>query len=137
MPTIREELIPIVDELRREVVDGIAGLRLDTVVVRRRSWPGGRKGIGNPVDSDLVLDPKPKINPPKPNLRMAEPGKFEEGDLVASRISLEYTEAQLSAGLSGGQELFWLVSGEAYQVMGVEERYLEWRVHLRRMQNRS
>ena len=137
MPTLRDDLIPIVDELRREVVDGIAGLRISTVSIRRRSWSGGRLGTGTPTDADLVLDPVPRVGSPTPHDRSSEAGKYEEGDLVADRISLTYTEDQLSGGLSASQELFWLIDGEAYRVISVEERYLQWRVQLGRMRNRS
>lgn len=135
--SIRDDLIPLVDELREDVIDGVAGLRIHTVVVRSRSWSGGAPGSGTATDTDVTLAPVPKVHEPEPRLRLAAPGKYEDGDRVVDRISLTYTRAQLDGGAVGADsELLWLVDGEPYRVISVEERYLEWRVHLRRMRAR-
>lgn len=135
---LRDDLIPILDGVRRDVVDGAVGLRLHTVVVRRRAWSGGRIGLGTPTDTDTVLDPRPKVRPPSPRLRWKEPGKFEDGDLVVSAISATCTEADLDGGkLPSGVEWYWRIDDEDHRVVSVEERFLGWQVHLRRMRQRS
>lgn len=164
MPTLREDLIPVVDSIRREIVDQAAGLRLHAVAVRRRTWSGGEAGLGTATDEDLILDPVPKVLPPEPKVKAAEPGKYEDGDRIVSKVSLEYTRDQLDGGAMGaGTELFWLIGRqtrpedgwldgsawldgehlgpeghgtEAYRVLSVEEGFLGWTVHLRRMRRR-
>lgn len=134
---IRDDLIPILDDIRRDVIDTAVGLRLDDVTVRRRAWSGQRPGQGVPTDTDLELDPRPKVRDPSPRARYAEPGRFEEGDQVVDKISLTYTQAQLDGGtLAANEELYWLVDGQAFRVISVEERFLAWRVHLRKMRER-
>lgn len=166
MPTLREDLIPVVDSIRREIVDQAAGLRLEAVVVRRRTWSGGQPGLGTATDEDVVLDPVPKVRPPEPRLRSREPGKFEDGDLVVDKVSLTHTRDVLDGGtLPIGTELYWLigkqvrpedgwldgsawadseylgpelgVAGEPYRVVSLDEGFLGWTVHLRRMRRRT
>lgn len=134
---LRDDLIPVVDEVRRTVIDQAVGLRLHAVSVRRRAWSGGELGRGTAANVDTVLDPVPKVNQPEPRLKAAEPGKYEEGDVVVDRISLTYTPEQLGQGAPGSAEVFWLIDGEAYRLVALEERYLQWRAHLRRMRNRA
>lgn len=135
---IRDDLVDLVDDLRREVVDEAFGLRLDTISTRMRRWPGrviGKDGV-TPIDVDTELDPKPKARRPSPRMRFAEPGKYEAGDVVVEKISATYTEEQLTGGvLTKGYEFFWVINGEPYQVMGADKKYLSWSVHLRRCRN--
>lgn len=135
--SIRDDLIPILDDIRRDVIDVAVGLRLDDVTVRRRTWSGRSLGQGAPADTDLVLDPRPKVHDPSPRARYAEPGRFEEGDQLVDKISLTYTQAQLDGGtLAANEELYWLVNSQAFRVISVEERFLSWRVHLRKTRER-
>lgn len=135
--SIRDDLIPILDDIRRDVIDEAIGLRLDTVVVRRRVWSGPRRGVGSAVDTDTELDPRPKVHDPSPRARYAEPGRYDEGDQICDKISLTYTQAQLDGRpLAANEELYWLVNGTAFSVISVEEGYLGWRVHLRKMRER-
>lgn len=135
--SIRDDLIPLVDEVRSEIVDEVAGLRLSTVVVRTRTWSGGELGRGTPTDVDLELEPKPRVRDPEPRQRSAAPGKFEDGDRVVDKVSATYTSDELDGGeLAAGAELFWLIDGEPYRVVSVDEKYLGWEAHLRRMRTR-
>ncbi|MEQ1494489.1 MAG: hypothetical protein ABL912_01845 [Novosphingobium sp.] len=133
---IRDELNTLVDGLRRDIVDEAFGLRLDTVVVRRRAWSGGQVGKGVATDSDLVLDPVPRVSRPAPELGPSEPGKREAGDVTVDRISAFYTESQLAGNSPASAELIWLINNEPYRVVGIEQTYLQWVVHLSRMRNR-
>ncbi|MCA9489134.1 MAG: hypothetical protein KC621_04410 [Myxococcales bacterium] len=82
----------------------------------------------------MTLDPVPKVFDPSSRWRAAEPGRFEEGHRIVDRVSLTYTRAELDGGTIGATaELFWLIDGAPYRVVGVAERYLAWRVHLRQM----
>lgn len=131
----RDDMIAIVDPFRRDLVDVAFGLRLETTTVRRRQWTG-RIGIEPHTDTDVVLDPRPRVKRPTPRLMIAAPGKFETGDLIVDRISATYTEEQLSAGISGASEMIWIVAGEPYRLVQIEKLYLAWRVHLRPMRKR-
>lgn len=135
---LRDDLVTLVDEIRDEVIDGEVGLRLYAVATRLRTWDGGKVGSGTASDTDTDIEPKPKVQQPSPRLVVAAPGKFEEGDRIVSRISATYEEDDLDGGtLDAGDEFFWLLDGEPYRVVGKpEKRYLEWRVHLRRMRPR-
>jgi len=131
--TFRDDLQPDVDDARG-IIDEF-GLRPFTVVVRTRTWDGGRPGIRNSTDVDLTLSPVPRVRDPSPRLVFAAPGKYEDGDRIVDRISRSYTLEQLTGGaLAAGQEVFWLIDGEPYRVVEVPlERNFEWMVHLRRM----
>lgn len=139
--SLRDDLIPLVDSLREEVIDDLAGLRLYTVVVRVRTWSLGI-GQGVSIDDDLELLPKPKVSTPSPSLIANTAGTVEEGDRFISRISATYTETQLRRGNLAATippaeaEFFWLIDGEPYRLIGLTKRYLEWRAHLRRMRGR-
>lgn len=135
---LRDDLIDLVDDARDGIVDGVAGLRLHTVTTVLRTWDGGEVGLGDSSDTETTLDPKPRVRPPSPRLVAAAPGRFEEGDLLVDRISAEYDEDDLTGGsLAAGTEFWWSIDGRHHRVVGVpEERYLEWRVQLRRMKQR-
>lgn len=134
---LRDELIDLVDDVRDEVIDGEVGLRLDSVVIRKRTWDGAEPGDGTPTDVDMELTPKPKVSRPPPKLIASSGGVYVEGDLWVRRISATYTRAELTGEPSGTSEVFWLINGDPYRVVGEpDERFLEWRVHLRRMQGR-
>lgn len=122
---IRDDLISVVDDLRRDIVDEAFEMRLDSVVVRTVYWSGTEPGRGTKSVSDLTLDPVPKVSNPGPKLRAAEPGKYEDGDVTVTRISATYTRDQL--------EGVWLVNGKSFRVVSIDEEYLQWRVHLRAM----
>lgn len=135
--SLRDDLIPIVDDLRREVVDVTAGLRLDDVLVRTRVWSSGQVGRGSYTDTDFVLDPRPAVREPEPRKDGAEPGKFEMGDRVIERISLQHTRTELGDGpVSAGCEVFWLVNNEAYRLVSLDEQFLQWKAVVRRMRDR-
>lgn len=134
--SLRDELIPIVDDLRAEVVDVVAGLRLDTVTVRHRQWLGGQIGRGSYTDTDTVLAPRPKVGEPEPRRNAGAAGVYEEGDLKVSRISLTYSRAELGEGPSAATEVVWLIGTEAYRLVSLDEGYLQWEAHLRRVRGR-
>lgn len=134
--SLRDDLIPLVDDVRRDVVDAVAGLRIHTVSTRRRVWDGGAPGRGDAVDTDTPLDPVPKVrNATK--FQTGEAGRFEQSDLRVEKLSATYAQEDLDGGpLDDNEEWFWLVDGESYRVVEVEERYLEWRVGLKRVRTR-
>jgi hypothetical protein len=131
--SLRDDLIPVVDEIREDVIDGVAGLRLYTVTVRTRTWSGGAPGRGTATNVDITLSPKPKVSDPSPRMVYGQQGAFEEGDRIVSKISATYTAAQLRGTPANGAEIFWLIGSDEYKVVGEPQvGYLGWTVHLRR-----
>lgn len=132
MPTIRDALIPIVDGLRRDIVDEVAGLRVHTVVRRIVTYGSGSVvGDGAPTSTvDFTFDPVPRVRSLSQIRRTQhEFGKPpEEGDIFLDRVSVVVTEVVVNAN----QDLFYLVDNEPYRLINVEERYLDRVLHLRR-----
>lgn len=131
--SLRDDLVPVVDDVR-EMIDDL-GLRLHTVQTRRITWSGGAPGLGDATVTDVALSPAPKVRNPSPRERVAEPGRFEEGDRLVEKISATYTEADLDGGaIADAEEFYWLIDGDPYRVVGKPlERFLGWTVQLRRM----
>lgn len=135
--TFRDDMIACADELRGDIADTEFQTRLHVVKTRTRTWSGAKVGLGSSTDVDVTLTPKPRVGAVDTRLRMAEPGKYQEGDRVVRKVSATYTEAQLTGGtVAANAEFYWLVDDEPYRVVEVTERYIEWRVLLRRMRNR-
>jgi len=133
--TLRDDLQPVIDDARQLVED--LGLRPYTVTVRKTIWSGAEPGLGTATYEDLELEPAPKVREPTAHHVFAAPGRYEKGDLLVSRISRDYTEAQLK-GSSGSDEVCWVIdqgdSSQVYRVVGQPEKCnFEWRVHLRAM----
>jgi hypothetical protein len=130
--TLRDELVPVVDELR--AMPDEFGFRPYTVVVRRITWSGGEPGAGTKAIADVAIAPKPKVRDVPERLIHAAPGKYEAGDRLVTKISATYSRDDLDGGdLISGREIVWLLDGEEYTIVGTaEERPLEWRVQLRR-----
>lgn len=133
--TLRDDVIPVIDEAR-ELVDDL-GLRLCTVQTRLRTWTGSVPGDGSSSDVDTDIEPTPKVREPWPRLIADAPGTYETGDRLISKVSATYTEAQLTGGtLFNSQEWWILIDGDPHRVMGVEKRTFEWRIHVRRLTGR-
>lgn len=130
---LRDSLIPLVDTIREQVIDGAVGLRLHTVKTRLRVWSGGELGRGTATNTDTTLDPKPKVAVVTPRLVQASGGKYLDGDRTVSKISATYTESQLDGGaVAAGREFYWLIDDEPYEVVGKPQRgFLGWTVVLR------
>jgi hypothetical protein len=136
---IREDVYPIVDAIRQEVVDEVAELRIHTVQVRTRTWSGAEKGRGTASDSTIDIEPKPRVRDPSPRERLKEPGRFQDGDRLVDQVSVAYGQEDLDgvgAIDPATEELFWLIDGDPYRVVRVTEKYLAWEVQLRAMRQR-
>lgn len=129
--SLRSDLIPVVDDTRELIAD--LGFRLETFVVRVRTWSGAEVGRGTATDVDVTLTPPPKWKDVPTRLVFDSPGIYEAGDKLVSKISATYTESDLNPTLTGVQELIWLVNGEEWRpVARPEPKAFEWRVTLRR-----
>lgn len=130
---LRDDLIPLVDTIREQVIDVAVGLRLHTVKTRLRAWSAGEIGRGAATNTDTTLDPKPKVNQITPRLVQASGGKYLDGDRLVEKISATYTEAQLDGGaVAAGREFYYLIDDEAYELVGKPRKgFLGWSVVLR------
>ena len=139
MPTLRDDLIPLIDEIRRDVVDGEAGLRLYNVQIRRRTWSGAEIGDGTPTDVIRTFDPLPKVMPIPPFLAATAIGTFERGDRWIRKVSATETMTTLGwEGATATEQIHYLIDGDAYTLFREpDKRYLEWRLHVRRDQTCS
>lgn len=135
--TLRDDLVPLLDEVRGDIVDELAGLRRYDVAVVTRTWSGGVVGRGTVTETSLPIVPRPRVRDPSPRARIAEAGRFEEGDRQVDKISVTFTRAQLDGlPLAAGVELLWTIDGAPYRVVGVTEKYLTWEVQLRAVRAR-
>jgi hypothetical protein len=102
-----DRLISKVDTIRQRVnVDkvGVRRFRLYRVI---RTWSGGEVGDGTASLSVTEITPAPAITLGKSRDAMNGRGRVEVGSMVASEISLSYTEADLQPTLTSGQELYY------------------------------
>ena len=130
--SLRSDLIPVVDDARA-LVAGL-GLRRYTVIVRTRVWSGGKIGSGDATDTDLEVTPAPKVERLPVRLVASSGGIYEEGDLLVSKISASYVEADLVAAPTGGTEILWILNGESFRaVTRPETKNFEWKVVVRRL----
>ena len=135
--SIRNDLIPLIDDVRDEVVDGIAGLRRCDVAVVTRTWSGASRGLGTATNTSIAIEPRPRVRDPSPQRVIAEAGRFEQGDRLVDKISASYAQVDLDGGTLGATvELYWTIDDAPYRVVRVTERYLSWEVQLRPMRGR-
>jgi len=127
MSTLRDDLVPVINEGRQLAAD--LGLRQQTVVIRTRVWSGGIVGKGTTADTDLTLEPVPKVKRLPLRVVSGSGGKYEGGDRQITKISATYTAAQLGAGdIAAGTQVLWLIDGEEHTLVGKpEEKNFEWR----------
>ena len=132
MSTLRDDLIPVIDE-GRQLADDL-GLRQQSVVVLTRVWTSGTIGKGSYTDDDLVLSPVPKVRRLPLRVVMGSGGTYKEGDRLVIKISATYSAEQLGAGeLAAGTQVLWLIDGEEHTLVGTpEEKNFEWRCVVRR-----
>lgn len=141
MSTIREDLIPLIDEVRRDIVDGVAGLRVHTVVRRLVTWSGTEIGEGTITSvEDYTFDPVPRVRLLS-NIRrtFGEYGKTpEEGDIIVDKLSLYGSDGVLfsSITVANNQDVYYLIDNAPYRIINAELKYLGREVHLRRMASR-
>lgn len=136
MTTLRDELLPLVDEARLVAVG--LGMRRWRVVVRTTTRPTGIAGLDGGTTSDLELTPGYRVDF-RPRWRGMEAGLTEEGEPRVTKISPNHTRAQLSPDDSAATtSVEWvLIDGDTddevhrCELVTLEKRSLEWRAQLR------
>ena len=134
---IAQDLQDMVDELRADLADEMGGLRFHTVKTRLVAWS---TEIGDPdavvTNTDVPLDPQPRIRQYGIDRFLPNIGLAEEGDLIADRISKDMTIAQIEGPALNEttQEWYWLVDTEPYRVINTDGAMsaIGWTVLLRK-----
>ena len=117
MPTLRDSLLPVVNDGRQLAAD--LGLRRRVVATCLSVWSGPRAGDGARVNTVTTITPPPKVREPPGRLVAEAGGKFVEGDLVISKIDPLLTHDELTGGtLATGSEWFILVDSMPYRIVG-------------------
>ena len=91
MGTLRDDLLPVIDDLR-QIPDDL-GLRRYRVLLRSRAWPGGKPGIGKPVDTDTEIVPAPKVRLLSTKEVAESGGTYRAGDFKVEKITPAYAPA--------------------------------------------
>lgn len=110
-----DDLVPTVDALRSELLPSF-GVRAQRVFLVRRTWSGNERGAGTvTVNSNVEMLPPPLLTDSAPRAEerryeLKSHGRDEEGEVIASEISLTYTEDELTGGVfADNVEFYWRV----------------------------
>lgn len=140
---LRDDLLGCIDEARSIIDD--CNLRRHDMTVRTRTWVGPQLGQGTVVETDLVIEPRPRLRLPENRQWANQGGTYEQGDLLIEKVSATYTRAQLGDPEfypDKNVEVNWVITErgdtreELYDVISTESKNFEWRVHLRRRRSR-
>lgn len=115
-----DSLLGMVDDLRGSLNPDM-GVRQWRVYVVSRLWTGGRIGDGTFVDTETELLPQPLISSYELFYGLSPAGLTESGKVVASEVSLTYTEAELKPSPVAGEEIMYLLRDAHGQ--GIAPRY--------------
>ena len=121
-PTGFPRSIPGVLTSAQRFIDRL-GLRPTAVTIRTRTWSGGDIRLGTSSDSDLVLQPSPKVQD-------RGDGTIEIGPIVPQHPRGGYTVAQLNPlpalSESAAVEVYYIVDGPngtyRYTLLGIDSR---------------
>jgi hypothetical protein len=100
--TLRDGLLPVF-ESARTLIDNL-GLRTTRVIRRTRTWSGGEVGLGDLVETDLELAPRPKV-------RNGGPGLVIVGPVTPEYAGGGYGPDDLAPDQTAAQEVIWILVG--------------------------
>lgn len=89
MATLRDGLLPALDALRG--IPNALGLRRYTVTLRARTWSGAYPGEGTVTDTDVVINPPPRVRVLSSREVANSGGTYREGDFMITAITPRYT----------------------------------------------
>lgn len=115
--SFRTALLATVDSIRS--IAGPTGfdIRVNQLSIRTRTWDGGRIGLGNSSDSDLVLPARYPIRYVSAQEIFSAAGEYEQGDVLVDHITpsdgtIGYTQAQLRPQpTSDAVEILYILTG--------------------------
>lgn len=117
--SLRDEILPDLDELRDLANE--FGLRRYSLTLRTRTWSGGQPGMGTPTDTDVVVDPPPKVRLLTTKEIADSGGTYQKGDFKVEKMTPRYTSPtaggfspamlQIAPGGSA-QDVAWVLTGD-------------------------
>lgn len=102
-----DRLISKVDNIRQKVNVEKVGVRRFQLYRVVRTWSGGEVGDGTATIAATEITPAPAITLGKSRDSLSGRGRVERGSMVASQVSLSYSESDLYPALTAGQELYY------------------------------
>lgn len=107
MPTLRESLLPVFQNVARKIPADL-GLRTNVVKLRTRTWTGGANGpevgVGAYTDVDTTVVPAPKLTyRPDGTLETVVTPAFSGGGYTPEQVNTTL------ADLTAGAEHFWVI----------------------------
>lgn len=121
--TLRDELLPTVDELRGLFSE--FGVARYTVTIRRSVWSGGKPGIGAPTHTDTPIvtstGGSPLVEQVSAREVASSGGTYREGDLRVRGITPRYTTPTTGgytpamlriAPASAAEEVLYVLTGD-------------------------
>lgn len=99
-PTLRDLLLPVVDQLR--FLPNLFGLRRYSVTIRQRTWSGSSPGEGTSTNTDTLINPPPKVRVLTPKEVAASGGTYREGDYLIEKITPQFSPLISGGTTSGG-----------------------------------
>lgn len=121
--TLRDDLIPVVDEIRG--IHDELGLRVRSAVIVRSTTVSGTGLASATSTSDRTLSPTPRVRlvtgrNPQPD------GLYRAGNIIVDQISASYTRTQLDPGGAS----VWIIDGKQHRLLSLEQRAFRWRAVL-------
>jgi hypothetical protein len=117
--SFRTDLLAVAADLRQLPEDEF-DIRITSVVRRLRTWSSGEIGSGVPTNSDLAIDPRPKV------VKLAGE-RFKVGPITPTFPGGGYTYAQLNPSDSPGVDFVYVLTGpsgaeETCALMRIDDR---------------
>ncbi len=106
MATLRDSLLPVIDEIRRIPGPDGVGVRTSRVYRVVRTWSGGSVRLGTSTDSTTEIVPRPKVR------EEMSGNELTVGPITAAHVGGGYAQSDLVPTLTAAQEVFWQVVGE-------------------------
>lgn len=128
--SIIDDLIPVVDAARKAIEE--TGFRIHEVKLVTITWPYNI-GMGTPTILSVRMEPQPKVLKYRAEEILASGGIKTETDFEVSKISKNYSLAQLMGhNLNDNQEFFWDIDGVYYRAVGYRKRAISWNIQIQR-----
>lgn len=141
--SVRNALLPVAERIRALSGPDVFDVRTSGLIVRKRTWHGGRVGAhGGYTDEDLVLPQHYKAREVKMREIAAAGGLLQMGDIRFGPVTPAfdgggYTAEQLNPKGSTGVEIIHVLTGALagdYRLVSLEsDRPFSYRLILRRM----
>lgn len=101
-----DELVGVVDDVRREIHAALGTRPWRTFIVVRR-WSGPSRGIGTPSYSYRELDPPPEVEMGVGD-RLGPAGREASRQIKVTKVSLAYSEQELQPPVDARTEVAYL-----------------------------